>query len=162
MLNNKIFSLILFYIILPYICIMIKKITAYSFLLIANIVLLAHVVLPHHHHEQQVCIERTHCVTDEHSHFDNTSAKDHQHDNNSHSTICVLKQAVVIPSSQAKHLNNYDNCSDNHNHNFYILSNFGYVDLQPISEAIASKSVSPSFYTTFVTPTLGLRAPPIV
>lgn len=137
---------------------MIKKITAYSFILLANIVLLAHAVLPHHHHEQQVCIERTHCASDTETHVHNNDAKDHQHDGNANSTACVLKQAILIPSAQIRILNN----CDNHNHDFYILSNFGHVDLQPVSEVVTCNPEFPSFFISFVTTSLGLRAPPIV
>jgi hypothetical protein len=141
---------------------MIKKLTAYSFIILANIVLLAHAVFPHHHHEQQVCIERTHCASDAEAHGHNTDAKDHQHDGNANSTECVLKQAFVIPSSQAKFVNNCDNCSDNHNHHFFILSNFGYVDLQPDFEVVTYIPEFSSFLISFVTTSLGLRAPPLV
>jgi hypothetical protein len=141
---------------------MIKKITAYCFLLLANIVLLAHAVLPHHHHEQQVCIERTHCASDADAHVHNTDAKDHQHDGNANSTECVLKQTFVIPSSQARFVNNCDNCSNNHNHNLYILSSFGYVYLQPFSEVVPYFPEFSSFLISFVTTSLGLRAPPLV
>lgn len=139
---------------------MIKKLTAFSFILIANLVLLAHAVLPHHHHEQQVCIERTHCVEDVTIHSLN-STDNHQHDG-SDSTTCVLKQAVIIPSSQTRFINNCDNCSDNHIHDYIILSNLGYEHTQFVSEIVTHIPEFPSFYTTFVTPTLGLRAPPTV
>lgn len=141
---------------------MIKKGTAIFFILLANIVLLAHAVLPHHHHEQQVCIENAHCASDTDAHVHNTDAKDHQHDGNSNTTACVLKQAILIPSAQGRFLYNCDNCSDNHNHDFYILSNFGYVDLQPVSEVVTCNPEFPSFFISFVTTSLGLRAPPIV
>lgn len=141
---------------------MIKKITAYSLIFIANIVLLVHAVVPHHHHEQQVCIKPTHCSSDTETHIHNTDAKDHQHDGNSNSTSCVLKQAVLIPSAQSRILNNCDNCSDDHNHDYYILSTFGHVDLQPISEDVTYIPEFPSFFISFVTTSLGLRAPPIV
>lgn len=141
---------------------MIKKITAYSFILLANIVLLAHAVLPHHHHEQIVCIENTHCACDTDAHVHNTDAKDHQHDGNANSTACVLKQAVLIPSAQGRILNTCQNCSDNHNHDFYILSNFGYADLQSSPEVVTYIPKFPSFFISFVTISLGLRAPPIV
>ncbi|MBK8807545.1 MAG: hypothetical protein IPO21_13245 [Bacteroidales bacterium] len=140
---------------------MIKKLTAYSFILLANLVLLAHAVLPHHHHEQQVCIESTHCDGDSEAHIHNTASQDHQHDG-ADNTICVLKQAVIVPSSQVKSINTCDNCSDNHNHDFIIHSDFGNEHSQFVSEVISYKPEFPSFYTTFVTPTLGLRAPPIV
>lgn len=140
---------------------MIKKLTAFGFILIANMVMLAHAVLPHHHHEQQVCIERKHCIDDATTHTHNSAEHNHQHDGTDN-TACALKQAVIIPTSQDKFLKSCDNCTDNHYHDFYILSTFGYVFSEPVSEVVRYIPEFSSFYITFVTPTIGLRAPPIV
>lgn len=139
---------------------MIKKLTAFSFLLLASMLLLAHAVLPHHHHHQQVCIETTHCNTDEEDHAHKSSETDHQHDGSTDSSTCVLKQAYIIPSSQERFVNNLNNPQDNLH--FFIFSNFEQVDLQPVSDYIKFTPKLFSFYTKFITPTLGLRAPPIV
>ncbi|MGV8112681.1 MAG: DUF6769 family protein [Lentimicrobium sp.] len=140
---------------------MIKKLTAFSFILLANIILLAHAVFPHHHHEQLVCIERTHCVDDATPHTQKSPEHNHQHDG-ADNTTCVINQAVIISSSQARFVNNCDNCSDNHNHDFYNLSNFGYIDLLPVSEVITYIPEFSSFLISYVTTSLGLRAPPVV
>lgn len=142
-----------------YICTMINKITAYSLIFLANIVLLAHAVLPHHHHKQQVCIEQTHCAGDAISHSHSTTGHNHQHDE-TNSEACILKQAVIIPTSQARLLNNCDNCSDNHNHDFFIPSYFGLETLQPITVTVST--VSEFTFSSYITSSLGLRAPPIV
>jgi len=140
----------------------VKKITAYSFLILANIILLAHAVIPHHHHESVVCVEQKHCQDDEIPLHHNNSEHEHQHDGNENSNCCILKQYVVTPSFQGKQLRSCDNCSDNHNHDYYTLSNIGYCDLQPVSKVVTYYPVHSSYLLSFVTSTLGLRAPPTV
>jgi len=62
---------------------MIKRKTALAFILIANIILLAHAVIPHHHHHNnEVCTESSTCQAEEKSlgHSDcehNGSSKEH-------------------------------------------------------------------------------------
>lgn len=141
---------------------MFKKLTAYSFILIANIMLLAHAVIPHHHHQQQVCIERTHCATVAEAHNPNTAAEDHQHDGDANSTPCLLKQAFLIRTEQIRILDNCDNCTNNHHHDFCILANFEQVDFKPFSEVVVDIPEFSPFFISFVTTSLGLRAPPIV
>lgn len=141
---------------------MIKKLTAYSFILFANIILLAHAVIPHHHHHQQVCIERTDCVGNDVTHTHNTPESDHQRDCNTDLTACVLKQVFLIPSAQGRILKACDNCTDSHNQGLYKLSNFEYLDLQPVLIIVTSIPEFSPFLKSFVTSTLGLRAPPIV
>jgi len=139
-----------------------SKLTAYIFILIASIVLLAHAVIPHHHHHQQVCVERTDCIGNDGAHTHNSPESDHQRGCNTDSYTCVLKQAYVIPSSQGRILKDCENCSNTHNHDFYILANFGYSDLKPVSKDVALIPKLPPSLTSFVTITPGLRAPPIV
>jgi hypothetical protein len=140
---------------------MIKKLAAYSLILIANIVLLAHAVIPHHHHHLVVCIVNTHCHDDSLAHNHDFSPKDHEHDGNTNSNTCVLKQAVVIPTSQDKLFKSCDNCTNSHNHNFYILPNFEFADLLPVSEVASNIPELSFFITPFVRLILRLRAPPI-
>lgn len=141
---------------------MLKKITAYSFIMIANIFLLAQAVLPHHHHELQVCIDSSHC-TDDATCCLNSTESDHQHDGQNNLDICcVLKQAFISPSLQGRFLKSLKNCTDNHNHNFFILSNLGYEDLQPVLIPLEDVPDFPPFLISFLTTSLGLRAPPIV
>jgi hypothetical protein len=141
---------------------MIKKFTAYSFVLLVNIILLTHAIIPHHHHESVVCVKQKHCQDDALPHDHNVAKHDHQHDSNKNSTTCILKQSVIVPTTQGKQLRSCDNFTDNHSHDYYIISNFGYVDLQPVSEVGTCNSEFPSLFISFVTTSLGLRAPPIV
>jgi hypothetical protein len=141
---------------------MIKKLTAYSLILIANIVLFTHAVIPHHHHESVFCIEQMHCQGDALPHNQNIPEHNHQHDGNKNSTSCILEQSVVVPTTQDKNLKTFNNCSDNHNHDYYTLSDFWYSDLQPVSNVVTYSHVHSSYLQSFVTSILRLRAPPTV
>ncbi|MDX9880527.1 MAG: hypothetical protein RBS73_00580 [Prolixibacteraceae bacterium] len=141
---------------------MIKKLTAYSLILVANIVLLAHAVIPHHHHQSVICIEQKHCHDDTSTHEHSNAKPSHQDDGNKNSTSCVLKQSFLVPPSQGKHLKSYNNCSDNYNHDYYLLSNIEYSDLQPIFNVVSYFPLHSSYIISFVTSALGLRAPPTV
>lgn len=141
---------------------MLKKITAYSFLIIANIVLLAHAVIPHHHHHQQVCIENTHCVDDEFAHTHDSSEHNHHHDGNNSDNSCYLKQAAVISSVQSKLSHSCNRCPDNHHHDFIITPNFEFDEFHSFSAAVSCIPEISFTITSYVTRTLGLRAPPVV
>lgn len=141
---------------------MIKKIAVYGFILIANIIILAHAVIPHHHHDSVICFEHKHCHDEALTLKHNSAGHDHQHDGNNKSNCCILKQSVVVVTSQGKLLKNYNNCSDNHIDDNSILTDNEYVDQQTITKFVFYLPENPSYLTSFVTSTLGLRAPPAV
>lgn len=141
---------------------MIKKLTAYCFIILANIVLLAHAVIPHHHHYQQVSIERKDCVEKSVAHTHGNSEKDPRRGCETDSNLCVLKQAFIVPSSQNRILHDCENCTDNHHQDLYILANFGDFDKQTFSQVVVLIPKIPPSITPFVTIIPGLRAPPKV
>ena len=143
---------------------MIKRKTAVAFILIANIILLAHAVIPHHHHHNnEVCTESSACQTDEKSlgHSDcehNGSSKEHY-------DCCVLKQVVTIPVNQIKPefkclVCNDDNANFNAFHS--VLFTSGYSNLPIDYLTVEWQDYKPSFKAQFVSIGIGLRAPPIV
>jgi hypothetical protein len=138
-----------------------KKRIAILFVLLANIILLAHAVLPHHYHEKLFCIESTHCTEDATIHTQNSTEHNHQHDGTDNTT-CVLNQVVIILPNQGRILNEFENCTDTCNHNFYITAPFEYPHLQSLPAIVSTVPKLNLFFTTFVSPTLGLRAPPVV
>lgn len=81
---------------------MIRKATAITFILLANIILMAHAVFPHHHHELQVCLTLSHCHHSEQNLPSHPSDCSHEHDSNSPVTNCILKQLVVVPAGQGR------------------------------------------------------------
>ncbi|NOR87372.1 MAG: hypothetical protein GQ527_07170 [Bacteroidales bacterium] len=81
---------------------MLKKRIAVFFILLANIVLLAHVAVPHHHHDTKVCVESTHCEKDGDAHQHQTQEHQHQHDGQNTNHYCAFDQIYVLPSKQIK------------------------------------------------------------
>ena len=136
---------------------MINRVTAFVFLLFANIVLLAHSFVPHHHHQARVCVESRHCLE---SHISQKQSNP-KHDGNS-PTDCVLKQAVVLPANQIKQecTVNYGNDTSSNDYYFASLSVpaagiFNYYADDPFPVISFS-------YSCFACTALGLRAPPLV
>lgn len=141
---------------------MIKKLAAYSFIILANFVLLAHAVLPHHHHQSVVCVESSHCQNDNNAHTHNTPEDTHQHDGNT-STHCILKQAVIVSSNQGK--NETDLVFNAHYPSLHLHFNLPYTgteDIIPIFRIIAFVTDISFSFSSYITTSLGLRAPPIV
>lgn len=141
-----------------------KKIIAYSFILIANFVLLSHAIIPHHHHDKLVCIERTHCENDSkaHQHEANDQNHKHEHDGKNNSN-CILKQSVALPVQQGKQLNECSDCNDNHSHDFqYLLFNVSGETFIPTCKIVISAIEVTPLYFTLLQSSLGLRGPPTV
>ncbi len=141
-----------------------KKLTAFTFVLIATLSVLAHAVIPHHHHQVIVCVqdiqqEERACSHKEGVHEQD---KDEHHEGHSHATPCEFRLAIVVPSSQGKQLRSCDDCSDSHQHNLYLLTASVRVELPPQQVAPTNNPDFSSFHTSFVASTLGLRAPPLV
>jgi hypothetical protein len=144
---------------------MIRKRTAILFILLANIVLLVHAVVPHHHHKSLVCVESNHCQSDNSAHNHSTAAHDHEHDGSAGTENCVLKQAVVIPVNSVKPEFRCLGCDDNHSpfvHLQAILFGNEFNSFVPKIISIAQIPLKTSSHSNFVSSSLGLRAPPIV
>jgi hypothetical protein len=142
---------------------MFKKIIAYIFIFIANLVLLAHAVVPHHHHHHQICIQRTTCNENDNNnnHSHKTSASDHEQSCNTDLTKCLLKQAFVVPSTQSRIIRESENDTNFNNQEFCFISILGQLDLSSVLQNIAYISQLPPILKSIVTVTNGLRAPPM-
>ncbi|MFA5849446.1 MAG: hypothetical protein WC833_06160 [Bacteroidales bacterium] len=81
---------------------MIKRATAIFLILLANILLFAHVVVPHHHQKYKIDIVGFH--SHEECENDNHPVKGHNHDsdNKDEHDYCILKEVIVIPSNLFK------------------------------------------------------------
>ena len=144
---------------------MIKKRTAIFFILLANIILLAHAVIPHHYHQEQVCIVNEHCQNDSIAHNHNTSGHNHQHDGDNNSESCALKQAVGIPANSVRQEFKWRGCDDNHLefvHFQAVLFSSEFTSFVPQIIQNAQIPLILSSHFNFVSTSLGLRAPPIV
>jgi hypothetical protein len=144
---------------------MIKRITSIIFLLLANLIILAHAVVPHHHHQRLVCIEKEHCINDSNTDKNVTFEDNHIHDGNNNSADCVLNETIVVSTNQWKQEFKFkSNTSDPSGHNDFQNSslNNGSETLYTVSSHFVSDHTFNFSYTNLVSASLGLRAPPVV
>ena len=139
-----------------------RKSVKYFLLFIGSIILLAHNVIPHHHHQTVICVEQSHCHTYE-SHTDGShDAEGHSHDSDQQSTDCVLKQDIIRPSNNWKMITEISET-----HYIQFLDLFTAQHLNQIQETallnrkILFRDQTPVLSTIFL-PSTGLRAPPLV
>lgn len=141
---------------------MIRNFITVFFILLANIILLAHAVIPHHSHHNEVCIGDSHLQA--HS-VEHNSCSDHKHSNEEKAEDCALNQVSVVLSQQLRsEIKSFD-C-------FASLSQFDGFQAQLLNESVGHFSLqnvsspkSPLLYfdyTSFVGNQIGLRGPPMV
>jgi hypothetical protein len=139
-----------------------RKIALLS-LFFANIILLAHAVLPHHHHETYVCLFDNQCSDDCNAPEEKTYCHHEHHDQHKDSADCLLKNLVVLPAKSLKQVfQSFIYTSDYHHFNDFLL-NFD----DERSGFLSSSNHFPQFteessYHNYVSRCLGLRAPPVV
>ncbi|MBW6489763.1 MAG: hypothetical protein K0B15_01085 [Lentimicrobium sp.] len=78
---------------------MVKKRIAIIFLFLVNIVLLAHIIIPHHHHDGAICITHSQCNEHDVENTHNCLASEHNHSQNhdkKSGDCCLLKEPVPI------------------------------------------------------------------
>ena len=140
---------------------MLKRAISLSFLLLANMLLLAHLVIPHHHHEKTGMCFLRHCQdSNEAHHHQHQDTQAHQHEGNAASDKCSLDNAYA-PANNHKKItgsaahNKYD-CS------FLITNNLRIQEfLESTLKTFRLKPCVLSVYTDYIVQSLGLRAPPL-
>ncbi len=135
-----------------------KKLAAHSFIFIASIILLAHAVVPHHHHQGIACVEPV-CCHDNLAHKHDTPADSHQHDSDG-SADCLLRQIIVVSNHDK---NEIDCIFCPHNHSVdlnFFLPYAGNEAIIPIFKRIASAPDASFSFSSYISTSFGLRAPP--
>lgn len=79
-----------------------KKITAIFFILLANIIIVAHAVVPHHHLPKQVFVITEHNDEDINGHKHHTDEHNHEHGATNDYDYCLLKQVITTPANSSK------------------------------------------------------------
>lgn len=143
-----------------------KRTIAISFLLLANIIILAHVIVPHHHHEGMPVAfckisfsddnsERTHS-----SHSHSNGKDDHSHDSEVNCTLCQLYIRAEINSS----LSSLASALANLHIDFPVIC-YNISTLTDIQESeglpFRQKPYTISYHSHYIVHSLGLRAPPV-
>ena len=137
---------------------MIKRSTAYFYILLTSFILLAHAVVPHHHHGSEIFIINSDCQADKgvHKH----GATEHNHEKGAQN--CVIQQIVVVRSNQVSHeLKNTDSSDNNEQiEGFQTRSFKNGLNVQFLK--IFSNVQVPSSYLIYLRSGIGLRAPPSI
>ncbi len=142
---------------------MIKKIAAYIFILLANITLLVHAVIPHHHHQEEVCIISSHCDDNGDNHQHPADGHHHDHNSSSNHDYCALNQIVAVPFSQLKY--DYNTIDGIDYHSIFtgaIIVNMDIDGPLPISLIKTQLLLFSSNYSSFFGASFSLRGPPTV
>lgn len=148
---------------------MTNRTTSFFFILLANIIILTHAVVPHYHHESKICFVNFHTLIDrdEHNHSDikHDHKPDHKHDAKNEKENCVLKEVVAIPSNRIlKEFKNYI-WPDQHNKFDAFQAVLFCNELKIFTPILVTYKFVPfisSSYISFVNTFLSLRAPPSV
>ena len=130
---------------------------------------MVHAVIPHHHHESDVCFVNSHCDIETKVHDHNTQEHNHEHDHEHHndtkSEPCVLNQVVVIPANilrlEFKYIDFQDiNCDlDQYQAILYDSKTGSNITSH---YTVIKRPILSSAYFNFLSSGLSLRAPPIV
>ncbi|OQX97168.1 MAG: hypothetical protein B6I20_13250 [Bacteroidetes bacterium 4572_117] len=142
---------------------MIKRSTAYVYVMIASFVLLVHAVVPHHHHENEVFISNHGCKTENGVHNHGTSEHNHNNHDESNSEYCVIEQVVAVRSNLVRHeLVCKDLGGKKSNSKEFRAFLFKKCLKVPFSISLSTTQLFLPFsnYSIFASTGLGLRAPP--
>jgi len=142
-----------------------KKRTAIFFLMLANIIILAHTVVPHHHLPHQSFFLTAETAEDKNGHhhpildFDH----DHEHDNNSDNEHCLLNEVIGLPTNAVRQICGCDFQAD-------LYPDFGgfqavllFFQFECEAPAVTLRLRPPLLtfsYISYASSVLGLRAPP--
>ena len=138
------------------------RITANLFIMLAGILLVAHAVVPHHHHNKQICFERSHCIQDDFTHEHGTNPASHSHDGENNHDDCALNDPVVITTNEWKPDFKLIQTSDRTGFDGLHLSllNKSSGRLTPSLSSCVYERVTDSLFPSAVPDSHGLRAPP--
>lgn len=136
-----------------------KQIVSILFLLLANVVLMAHAVVPHHHHDDHVCFEHNSCTSD-HAHEDDNEIPLPENDDD----CCLLSGKLVFtPSAHTNEISCHF-CSLTDHSQWFINLSVGNPEpsllLSPTP--LGQPPFNDSHYLSFASHCYGLRAPPVI
>ncbi len=142
----------------------IKKAISVSLLLFVNMLMLAHIVIPHHHHEEAetVCLFDTHCKDSKEAHnHECHDTHNHDHEGNPTENKCCIDKVYTRADNNARTCSVHKNCNCWQTLYTLIPNNFNAQDF--VDDTVIhfrQKPHLPLFYTDFVAQSIGLRAPP--
>ncbi len=148
---------------------MIKRIAAISFLVLANIVLLAVAVMPHHHHGEMMCFVSSHCHHNDGCgsdqscchHDSQQSSKEHEHSGDAN---CCNVGEWLLPNIEPEHKHQHHclctTCDISNDLFIAILPDFPKPTIQLVNLPFRQAPTDDTILQIFVSRIHGLRAPP--
>ena len=144
---------------------MIRKAVFYIALWAANIVLVAHIAIPHHHHGNvEICFFHTHCKdSKEAHHHEQHDTHNHEHEGNPLSDKCCIIDHVYFASHNNIKIacRAHTNCDCGQMLYALISKTLSIQDFVDDTEIhFRQNPYAPLFYSEFISQSNGLRAPP--
>lgn len=137
-----------------------KRAIALSFLVLANMAILVHVVIPHHHHNNFViCFLTSHCTDDEEASGHPYDCNHHQH-NDDGTEECLLLTEMYIKIDNNRSVVDLNFHNDFQYPVLLLLVNpiIKITDLENLP--FRQTPYLLSYYTEYIARSTGLRAPP--
>ncbi len=139
-----------------------KNKTAIFFVLLANIIIVAHAVVPHHHLPRQFFIITEHSDEDVNGHKHHTDEHNHEHGDANDYDYCLLKQVITTPANSSKQEFSSPSIDFNFGSVLAILIKNDFACNPPPILSYRQSTFHNSFYTCFINSVSGLRAPPSI
>ena len=138
-----------------------KNKTAFIILLLTNMFLLAHAVVPHHHHTNsplEIAVECNH--HEEHSHQGKVPFCDDEHQDHE-TTVCSLNQIMVVPNNQFKEIIESVDLEFTDIPFLAVVLDFNYSYSSDRSDSPPEVAKNSLLYSRLLVSSQGLRAPPV-
>ncbi len=141
-----------------------KQLLSVIFVLTANAVLLFHAVLPHHHHDSVACFDESKDCPLNPNHHHRNQLCDNSHDDPHNPGLCVLEQVVSVFAKKFIILK--PRCPQN-NDPVHYQTLFGtrlklFAGNRSIHKIFVLEPEYLIGYTSYISVSIGLRAPPAV
>jgi len=140
-----------------------NRITAAFFLIMANLILFVHAVVPHHHHESELCFDTFRNTEKTTDYCCETKESKHQHESDKDEDGCFLSHIVALSSGEIRQPIRVDLSVHNLNHTGFELaalcSENSAVSTPGYFIEIVSHDHKPNYFS-LACKASGLRAPP--
>lgn len=139
---------------------MIKKIIAYSFILTAGFIMLAHDLVPHHHHEMDAIVQlQTYSSNAEKEHQDNFP--EHKHEQEDY--LFIIRQALILSTNRGSFLDNKVDRAVSGGLYYFLINTPDFLIAYSSPDYKFPFCDNPqNFISNDVAYSFGLRAPPTV
>lgn len=143
---------------------MIKNRINILIIVLTGVILLAHAVVPHHHHNLQVCVVDIHSGHEDGTHEHSCNNENHKHNHEADDLSCILEKIVMFRPGQSEQDGNFILSSDDGT-NLFFVTLFSNPEKNELYSAKINNTSPPDLEKTYANQapkTFGLRAPPLV